>query len=60
MGGPKVVARQCPLMAASGDSLKLPIAAVGVVSLGRERQLTGAGANSHYRPTADLAGYISI
>jgi hypothetical protein len=43
---------QRPLLAASGDSLKLPIAAVGVVSLGRERQLTGAGANSHYRPGA--------
>jgi hypothetical protein len=34
----------------------LPIAALGVVSLGRERQVTGAVANSHYRGVAAVGG----
>jgi hypothetical protein len=46
-------ARGSQVMAASRGSPKSPIAALGVVCLWRERQLTGAVANSHYRPSAD-------
>jgi len=42
------------LMAVSRDSLRSPIPAVGKRNPSRERRLTGAVANSHYRPTPEV------
>jgi len=53
--GVNALTEQWPQVAASRDPPRSPIADLGVVSLGRERQVTRGVANSHSRPPAVIA-----